>query len=82
MSTYGHGDRKYRQSRVLLSSAGRGWSGIAADLRAHPVCEVPPFNPVYTEVTIAIPGCSGLVLRSGGGENPSSGMTPTFASHV
>ena len=46
-------------------------SGIAADLRAHPVCEVPPFNPVYTEVTIAIRGCSGLVLRSGGGENPS-----------
>lgn len=68
MSTYGHGDRKYLQSKVLLSSVGRGWSGIAADLRSHPACEVPPFDPVYTEVTIAIGGCSGLVLRTGGGE--------------
>jgi len=76
MSTYGHGDRKYRQSRVLLSSAGRGWSGIAADLRAHPVCEVPPFNPVYTEVTIAIRGCSGMVLRTGGGERQETRSAP------
>jgi AraC family transcriptional regulator len=68
MKTYGHGETKYRQSELILSSAGRGWSGIAADLRAHPVCEVPPFNPVYTEVTIALQGCSGLVRRTGGGE--------------
>jgi AraC family transcriptional regulator len=68
MSTYGHGEMKYRQSKLILSSVGRGWSGIAADLRAHPVCEVPPFNPVYTEVTIAMRGCSGIVRRTGGGE--------------
>jgi AraC family transcriptional regulator len=68
MSTFGHGDRKYGPSGVLLSSVGRGWSGIAADLRFHSACEVPPFDPVYTEVTIAIRGCSGLVLRTGGGE--------------
>jgi len=76
MSTYGHGYKKYLQSRVLLSSAGRGWSGIAADLRAHPVCEVPPFNPVYTEVTIAIRGCSGMVLRTGGGERQETRSAP------
>src|SRR5260221_2402376 len=69
MSTLGHGERKYRQSELLLSSVGRGWSGIAADLRVHPVCEVPPFNPNLTEVTIALPGCSGLVRRTGGGEH-------------
>jgi AraC family transcriptional regulator len=68
MSTYGHGDKKYGRSGRLLSSVGRGWSGIAAELRAHPVREVAPFNPVYTEVTIAIRGCSGLVRRTGGGE--------------
>jgi AraC family transcriptional regulator len=68
MNTYGHGEIKYRQSKLILSSAGRGWSGIAANLRAHPVCEVPPFDPVYTEVTIAMRGCSGLVRRTGGGE--------------
>jgi AraC family transcriptional regulator len=68
LSKYGHGDRKYLQSRVLLSSIGRGWSGIAADLRANAVCEVLRFDPVHTEVTIAIRGCSGFVLRTGGGE--------------
>jgi AraC family transcriptional regulator len=68
MNTCGHGEIKYRQSQLILSSVGRGWSGIAADVRAHPVCEVPPFNPVYTEVTIALPGCSGLVRRTAGGE--------------
>src|SRR5258708_25366542 len=68
MSAFGHGEQKYPQSRTLLSSVGRCWSGIAADLRAHAVCEVPPFNPVHTEVTIAIRGCSGLVRRTGGGE--------------
>jgi AraC family transcriptional regulator len=68
LSKYGHGDRKYLQSRVLVSSIGRGWSGIAADLRANAVCEVLRFDPVHTEVTIAIRGCSGFVLRTGGGE--------------
>src|SRR6267378_2619177 len=68
MNTCGHGEIKYRQSELILSSVGRGWSGIAADVRAHPVCEVPPFNPLYTEVTIALPGCSGLVRRTAGGE--------------
>src|SRR5258705_226819 len=68
MNTCGHGEIKYRQSELTLSSVGRGWSGIAADVRAHPVCEVPPFNPLYTEVTIALQGCSGLVRRTGGGE--------------
>lgn len=67
MKTHGHGEIKYRQSQLILSSVGRGWSGIAADVRAHPVCEVPLFNPVFTEVTIALQGCSGLVRRTGGG---------------
>jgi hypothetical protein len=35
MSTYGQGEKKYLHPRgqVLLSSVGRGWSGIAADTR-------------------------------------------------
>src|SRR5262249_29242502 len=32
MKPYFHGDRRFWQSRVLLSSVGRGWSSIAADL--------------------------------------------------
>jgi AraC family transcriptional regulator len=69
VKTLGHGEIKYGQrSQLILSSVGRGWSGIAADLRVHPACEVPPFNPIYTEVTIALPGCSGVVRRTGGGQ--------------
>jgi hypothetical protein len=46
------------------------WSGIAADLRGHPVREGLPFHPVYTEVTNAIRGYPGMVLRTGGVEAP------------
>jgi AraC family transcriptional regulator len=76
MSIYGHGDRKYGHSLVLLSSAGRGWSNIAADLRSHPECETPQFSPIYTEVTITIRSCSGLVIRSGAGERQKTRSEP------
>jgi AraC family transcriptional regulator len=68
MNTYSHGDTKYRYSGVLLSSVDRGWSSIAADLRSNPKCEVASFKPDYTEVVIAIRGCSGSVVRNGFGE--------------
>jgi AraC family transcriptional regulator len=68
MNTYSHGDTKYRYSDVLLSSVDRGWSSIAADLRSNPKCEVASFKPDYTEVVIAIRGCSGSVVRNGFGE--------------
>src|SRR6516162_9367810 len=76
MSMCGHGDRKYRESRALLSSIGRNWSGIAADLRSHPACETPKFSPIYTEVTITIRGCSGLVVRNGAGERQETYSEP------
>jgi AraC family transcriptional regulator len=68
MHTYLHGDRKFWGSRLLLSSVGRGWESIAADLRSHPTCEVASFKPNYTEVAISLQGCSGLVRRRGAGE--------------
>jgi hypothetical protein len=37
-------------------------------LRRHPVREGLPFHPVYTEVTNAIRGYPGMVLRTGGVE--------------
>jgi AraC family transcriptional regulator len=76
MSTYVHGDRKYRHSGVLLSSVGRGWSSIAADLRSHPNCEVASFKPGYTEVAIAMRGCSGLVVRKGANEQHETRSRP------
>src|SRR5215467_11918252 len=76
MSMWGHGDRKYRESRVLLSSIGRRWSGIAADLRCHPPCEVASFPLIYTELAIDIRGCSGLVVRNGAGEHQETRSGP------
>jgi AraC family transcriptional regulator len=76
MSTYFHGDRKYRHSGLLLSSVDRGWSGIAADLRSHPKCEVASFKPGYTEVAIAMHGCSGLVVRKGVSEQHETRSRP------
>jgi AraC family transcriptional regulator len=76
MSIYGHGDRKYGQSVLLLSSTVRGWSSITADLRSHPACEVASFKPDCTEVAIAMHGCSGLVLRKGVGEQHETRSRP------
>jgi AraC family transcriptional regulator len=76
MSTYVHGDRKYRHSGLLLSSVDRGWSSIGADLLSHPKCEVASFKPDYTEVVVAIGGCSGSVVRNGFGERHETRSEP------
>jgi AraC family transcriptional regulator len=76
MSTYVHGDRKYPRSGVLLSSVGLGWSSIAANLRSHPKCEVPPFTPVHTEVAITMRGPSGFVFRKVAGEKHETRVRP------
>jgi AraC family transcriptional regulator len=68
MPTYVHGDRRFLQSRLLLSSVDRGWSGIAADLRSHPAFDVVSFKPDYTEIAITVRGCSGLIVRKGANE--------------
>ena len=78
MNTYVHGDRKFRGSgsRLLLSSVNRNWSSIAADLRSHPKCEVASFKPGFTEIAIAMHGCSGLVVRRGYGEQHETDPRP------
>jgi len=64
-----HGPRKYPHSSLMLSSAGRGWSTISAELRAHGVSEMPAVVPQQLELTIAVRGnTSGLVRRSGAGQ--------------
>src|SRR5215472_19151646 len=65
MTTYVHGDRRFWDSHLLLSSVDRGWSSIAADLRSHPACEVASFKPDYAEIAIPMSGCSGLIVRKG-----------------
>ncbi len=64
-----HGPQKYPSSILILSSASRGWSEIAAELRSHPISEMPGLVPQQMEVTIAICGrYDGWVMRTGAGE--------------
>jgi len=62
------GWRKYPQSTLLASSAGRGWSTISAELRSHPVGTITSSVQQNVEVVIAIGGPDdGLVIRNGAG---------------
>jgi AraC family transcriptional regulator len=45
-----------------LSSAGRGWRGISAELRSHGVGEIPGYEPSLTEIGVQIRG-DGVVTR-------------------
>ena len=68
MSLLDHGVQKFPVATVKTSSADLAWSGVAAEVRSHPVCELPPFTSSHTEITIALRGKQGaLVARSAGG---------------
>jgi AraC family transcriptional regulator len=61
-----HLSSRYETSGVLLSSAGRGWRGISAELRSHAVGEIPGYEPSLTEIGVLIRGDT-VVTRQGGG---------------
>lgn len=72
------GRRKYPRSRVLASSADRGWSTIYAELRAHPAGTITSAVQQNVEIVIALSGADdGLVVRTGAGRRqktkPASG---------
>ena len=74
-----HGAKKYPDSTLLKSSAGLGWSTIAAELRSHGVSSTPVIVPQHTEVILAIAGNdNGLVSRTGAGQLQEH--TPTTGS--
>lgn len=66
---YGPGARKYpRTSGLLASSAGRGWSSIAAEVRSHGVDEVSGIIPRSVEICLVVAGNEeGLVRRNAAG---------------
>ena len=71
-----HGTKKYAATTVLFSSEGRGWSGVAAELREHPPCEFPALVPQHNEIIVAIRGRDdGWVHRSGAGEQQDTRTT-------
>ncbi|SHO66638.1 AraC family transcriptional regulator [Pseudoxanthobacter soli DSM 19599] len=71
------GRRKFPRGDVLLSSARRNWTGIAAEIRNHPAGEIPPPVPRQMEVTLALLGSeSGRVERRGNGELQNTAARP------
>jgi AraC family transcriptional regulator len=83
-----HGTRKYPTSALLMSSAGLGWSTMGAELRSHGVAETPMVIPQHLELTLAVIGnAGGLVRRTGAGQcqvaRPTTGtiwMTPVHVT--
>jgi AraC family transcriptional regulator len=75
-----HGQRKYPKSALLASSAGRGWSAISAELRAHAVSEAPGFTAQETEISIVVRGHdNGLVTcKVAGRRHPIRPITGTI----
>ena len=73
VNLYEHGTKKYAATTVLLSSQGRGWSGVAAELREHPPCEFPALVPQHNEIVVALRGRDdGWVHRTGAGEQQNT----------
>lgn len=63
---YTPGARKYpRTSQLLASSAGLGWSSIAAEVRSHGVGEASGIIPESVEICLVVAGnADGLVRRN------------------
>ncbi|WP_198026622.1 AraC family transcriptional regulator [Bradyrhizobium sp. ARR65] len=62
------GRRKYPRSRLLASSAERGWRTLGAELRCHPPGRIISCAQDCVEIVIAVSGSDdGLVIRAGAG---------------
>ena len=62
------GDEKYSSGGLLVSSAGRGWSGLSAELRSHGSGVVAwKSTQPDTEISIDMRGNKSVVTRRGGG---------------
>jgi AraC family transcriptional regulator len=61
------GQRKYPRSKLLLSSANRGWDTLSAELRSHSAGRIVSIEQQSVEVVIALAGTDGPVTRIGAG---------------
>lgn len=72
-----HGVQKFPRAALTTTSAGLGWRGIAAELRAHPAGDLPPFQSDQLEVTIALAGArDAVVSRKGAGLRQQTRVDP------
>jgi AraC family transcriptional regulator len=63
-----YGDEKYGSAGLLESSADRGWSGLAADLRSHSNGVIAWKNTQPdTEICVNMRGNGSIITRQGGG---------------
>jgi len=61
------GQRKYPRSRLLLSSADRGWTTLSAEMRSHSAGRIVSIEQQSVEVVIALAAADGPVRRIGAG---------------
>jgi AraC family transcriptional regulator len=74
---YDHGKQKFPRAALLASSAPRGWTGIASELRCHPAGEIQAIQPTQMELTIAMRGNStAIVGRTGDGLRQETRVEP------
>jgi AraC family transcriptional regulator len=63
-----HGIEKYGTSGLLATSAGRGWSGLSAELRSHSHGVIAWKKPQReTEMCVDVRGSASVITRRGGG---------------
>jgi AraC family transcriptional regulator len=76
-AVYEHGAAKFPGAGLLMTSAERAWTGIAAEVRSHPAGELPPFTSSQLELTLALRGASpARVLRRGDGVQQDTVVRP------
>jgi AraC family transcriptional regulator len=73
----GHGPEKFPIGRPLGSSAGRNWSGVAAERWFHPAGDLPAFVPVCTEVALLVRGPSTVTRRAAGSDQRTTAVPGT-----
>lgn len=66
MELIGHGEVKFPDAGLLATSRERRWSGVAAELRAHPRGEIPAICSDQMEVTLAVGGSADAVVERRG----------------
>ncbi len=64
----GHGQQKFRDARLIATSANRAWSMLSAELRGHQVGEIGAFTPQNASITQTIgdTNCAYSIRASGG----------------
>lgn len=80
---HSHAAARHARSQLLLSSEGRMWRGIDAELRYHPAGTLPPCTFSVTEVCMRMRGRSAVTRHAGAVEenfvaSPGTlGLSPT-----